>query len=389
DALLLPVAAELPADEVLGPERRDCPEDLHLLVADRLVIRRGRRLHGEEADHLQHVVLDHVADGARLLVEAAAALDAEALRHRDLHALDVVAVPDRLEERVREAKEQQVLHRLLAEVVVDAKDRRLVEHAMQRRVERLRRRQVPAEGLLEDDARVARAARLPEPVDHGLEEARRDRQVMERAAGAAELLAERRERGRVAVLAADVAEAVAELREGRLVDPAVPLHTLARPRPELLERPIRPGDADHRDVEPAASRHRMQRREDLLVDEVAAGAEEGERVRMGGAHVPCPFSRWPPNSYRMADSSRSWNSASPREAKRSKSAAARTCAGTASSIAASSVQRPSPESDTRPAKRASVGSLASASAVRSRSHEANTLPRSHTSAILAWIRSYW
>src|SRR5439155_10431505 len=91
DALLLPVTAELPADEVLWAERRDHPEDLHLLVADRLVIRRGRRLHGEEADHLQAAVLADVADRAGLPVEAAAALDAEALRHRDLHALDVVS----------------------------------------------------------------------------------------------------------------------------------------------------------------------------------------------------------------------------------------------------------------------------------------------------------
>ena len=46
------------------------------------------------------MILDHVADGAGLLVESAAALHAEALRHRDLHALDVLAVPDRLQERV-------------------------------------------------------------------------------------------------------------------------------------------------------------------------------------------------------------------------------------------------------------------------------------------------
>src|SRR5437773_6713900 len=374
---------------IVTPERRDCPEDLHLLVADRLVVRRHRRLHREEADHLQHVVLDDVADRAGLLVEAAAPLDAEALRHRDLHALDVVTVPDRLEERVREAEEQQVLHRLLPEVVVDPEDRRLVEHPVQRRVERLRRGQVAAERLLEHDARVARAARLPEPLDHGLEETRRDRQVMQRPPRAAELLAKRREGGLVTVFAADVAEAVAQLRECRLVDPAVLLHTLARAGPELLERRLRPRDADDRDVETPAPRHRVERREDLLVDEVAAGAAEDERVGRGSAHVPCPFSRWPPNSYRMADSNRSWNSASPREAKRSKSAAARTCAGTASSIAASSVHRPSPESDTRPVNRSSVGSLASAAAVRSRSHEAITLPRRQTSAMSARSRSYW
>jgi hypothetical protein len=68
------------------------------------------------------VVLHDVADGADLVVEAAAALDAEGLGHGDLHALDVVAVPDRLEERIGEAEDHQVLDGFLAQIVVDAKD---------------------------------------------------------------------------------------------------------------------------------------------------------------------------------------------------------------------------------------------------------------------------
>ena len=74
------VAAELTAHEALGIERLDAPEDLHLLVADRLAIGRDRRLHGEEPHDLEHVVLDHVADRARLLVELPASRDAEASR---------------------------------------------------------------------------------------------------------------------------------------------------------------------------------------------------------------------------------------------------------------------------------------------------------------------
>ena len=69
------------------------------------------------------MILDHVADGAGFIVERAAALDAEILRHRDLHALDVVAVPERLQKRIREAEEDHVMHRALAEVMVDAEDR--------------------------------------------------------------------------------------------------------------------------------------------------------------------------------------------------------------------------------------------------------------------------
>ena len=56
-------------------------------------------------------------EGARVVIEkpfghdlaSARALDAEALGHRDLDALDVVAVPDRLEQRVREAQVEDLL----------------------------------------------------------------------------------------------------------------------------------------------------------------------------------------------------------------------------------------------------------------------------------------
>ena len=57
----------------------------------------------------------------------------------------------------------------------------------------------------------------------------------------------------------------------------------------------------------------------------------------------------------MADISLSAYSSLPRESKRVKSAALITGAGMPSSIAACSVQRPSPESETRPAKFESSG----------------------------------
>jgi hypothetical protein len=64
----------------------------------------------------------HVAVGAGLLVEAAALAQAQRLGHVDLHVVDEVAVPDRLEQAVGEAERQDVLRRLLAQEVVDAED---------------------------------------------------------------------------------------------------------------------------------------------------------------------------------------------------------------------------------------------------------------------------
>ena len=68
------------------------------------------------------MVLDDVAEGAGLLVEGAAAFDADGLGGGDLDVVDVVAVPDGLEDAVGEAEDEDVLNGLFAEVVIDAED---------------------------------------------------------------------------------------------------------------------------------------------------------------------------------------------------------------------------------------------------------------------------
>ena len=70
-----------------------------------------------------------------MVVVAAAALDAEALGDGDLDVIDMGGVPERLEQRVAEAERHQVLHRLLAEIVVDAVDLPLVEDPADRVVD--------------------------------------------------------------------------------------------------------------------------------------------------------------------------------------------------------------------------------------------------------------
>ena len=116
------------------------------------------------------MVLDDVAGGADAVVVAGAAADADVLGHRDLHVVDVVRVPDRLEQLVGEAQREEVLDRLLAEVVVDPEDRVRREDRLDDVVELARRLEVVAERLLDDDpapllavlrrqARAARAAR--------------------------------------------------------------------------------------------------------------------------------------------------------------------------------------------------------------------------------------
>ncbi len=133
------------------------------------------------AEQLQHVVLDQVAQRSRLVVVVGATADADVLGRGDLHLIDVVAIPQRLEHAVGEAKRQHVLDGLLAEVVVDAKDLRLVEHAQDPRVELVRLLQRGTERLLDDHPHVGlgppRQPAAAQLTDDHREEARRRGQV--------------------------------------------------------------------------------------------------------------------------------------------------------------------------------------------------------------------
>ena len=73
------------------------------------------------------MVLDQVAQRAGVVVVPGAAADPDVLGGGDLDVVDVVAVPDRLEQRVGEPQRHQVLDGLLAQVVVDPEHLRLVE----------------------------------------------------------------------------------------------------------------------------------------------------------------------------------------------------------------------------------------------------------------------
>ena len=113
------------------------------------------------------MVRHHVAQRPGGVVIAAAAAHAERLRDRYLDMLDMVPVPDRLEQSVGEAKNQNVLYRLLAQIMVDAKNLVFAKDTEKLAVERLRRGEIGAERLLDDDTPpgsiiLPRQARLAE-----------------------------------------------------------------------------------------------------------------------------------------------------------------------------------------------------------------------------------
>ena len=111
-------------------------EHLGLLVAHRVGVERNRRLHRGQGNQLEQVIGHHVAQRAGRLVITAARLDAHGLGGCDLHVINVAPVPDRLENAVAEPEHDDVLHRLFAEVVIDAINLALLQRLLDLGIER-------------------------------------------------------------------------------------------------------------------------------------------------------------------------------------------------------------------------------------------------------------
>src|ERR1700722_1322540 len=136
DARLVPVTGELASDDVARCNRGHAAEDLVLLLADGHRLKGRGRLHRHEGENLKQVRNYHVAISANRLVKTHAHPEVELLGHVDLYVVDEIAVPDRLEQAIRETKGEDVLSRLLAEEMIDPEDLFLAEDLVQVRIQR-------------------------------------------------------------------------------------------------------------------------------------------------------------------------------------------------------------------------------------------------------------
>ena len=127
-----------PARQIIQRERLNRPQHFDFFVAHAVGVKRNRRLHRHQRQHLQHVILEHVAQLPGLLVISGAMLHAERLRHRNLHVINILAIPDRLENRVRKAEHQNILHRHFAEIMVNPVNLRFGQRRQQIMIQRHR-----------------------------------------------------------------------------------------------------------------------------------------------------------------------------------------------------------------------------------------------------------
>src|SRR6185312_3219168 len=131
--------------------------------------------------------------------------------------------------------------------------------------------EIVPEGFLDDDTRTLGTVRFSQLFGDGFKQNRRNCQIVRWASCAVKFAAKGREGSRVLVVAVNVAQRADQFFEGRRIDSAVLLQTVFCARAKLVEVPSGLGYADDRHVEMSAFRHRLQRRKNLLVREVACG----------------------------------------------------------------------------------------------------------------------
>src|SRR6202789_2197500 len=279
-----PITVVLTTHDVLRSNRSYRLEQRGLLVAPRVVSLPGRRIHGQVGQDLQQVILNHIPHRARFVVELAAILDSELLRHGDLNASHVVAIADRFKHWISEAGIENVLYRFLSQKMIDSEDSFFGEIAVQNSVEFLRRCQVTPEGLLHHHARILSAARLGQPLGNRAKQAGWNRKVMKRLFRRAQLFAQLGESVRIVVVAVHVPQKARQFVERILVEAAESFETVLGARFKLIKIPTCFGHADDWQIEPLIANQALQRRKDLFVREIAGGAEKHKGVRLEIRH---------------------------------------------------------------------------------------------------------
>ena len=274
-----PVPVVLPADVVGGVGGDDGAEHGGLRVLERLRVAAGGCLHRGRGEHLHQVVDDDVAQRADRVVEVPAVLDAEVFGHGDLHARDVVPVPDRLEHRVAEPEVEGLLESHLPEVVVDAEQLRFVDVLVEVFCECPGGGEVVAEGLLDDDTCVLGEAGFGEVLDDGGEQEGWDLEVEDRQPRVLDRGGDALVGGGIGEVAGHVREPCRESSEDVLVELLAGSDDGgACSFDELLGAPVVDRDADDRAIEEVSLLEAVERPEGHDLRQVAGDPEDHEDV---------------------------------------------------------------------------------------------------------------
>ena len=131
-------------------------EHFDLFIAHRVLIKDIGRFHRDQAQKLQHMVLHHVAHCTGIVIIGPAAFGTDFFADRDLHVVNMRAVPKWFKHRIGKAQNHKVLHCFLAKVMVDTENLVFVEDFTNLAVDFTATIQIVAQRLFKHNAGIWR-----------------------------------------------------------------------------------------------------------------------------------------------------------------------------------------------------------------------------------------
>ncbi len=277
--------------------RPDSPDHLGLFAAHGIGAKRRWRLHGNHRQQLEQVIWHHVPQCPGVIVKPATAFHADGFGCGDLHMINVVIIPEGLEQAVGEAADKNVLHRLFAQVVVDAVDLLFAHHREQRRIQRLSAGQVGTERFFHHNPTKAVGfveqpctAQLP---GHLGEKTRRGSQIEDGIARAAlvDPLCDGLIGGRGEEIASQIMNTPGQAPPSLFIKTACALITLVafthegfqtRGKLTVGGRVVIDPDNTHARVKQAITLQVEQGRHQQTFDQIAIGTKQKQRARCSG-----------------------------------------------------------------------------------------------------------
>ena len=107
--------------------RLERAQNREFFIANAVGIHSRRRVHGDETQQLQQMILHHIAQCARLVIKLRTTLHTEFFRNRDLHIGNIISTQNWFKKTIAKTQSHQVLHRFFTQIMVNAENLRLFE----------------------------------------------------------------------------------------------------------------------------------------------------------------------------------------------------------------------------------------------------------------------
>ena len=133
-----------------GAEWKNRAKNLFLFITHRVCFERNGRLHGGKRKQLKEVIRYHVTECAGAFIIPSTLLNPHGFCGSDLNMVNILPVPNRLENTVAKSERHNILYRFFPEIVINSVNLVLIEHFFELLIQGTGRLVIMPKGFLND-----------------------------------------------------------------------------------------------------------------------------------------------------------------------------------------------------------------------------------------------